>query len=413
MAGSRTLLHPVEPNKRVLSIDVLKGFAILGILTVTIQSYSLTFAEQYNPTAHEGGALEGYNLWLWFLSHVFAEKKFLAVFAMLFGASIMMLSNKAKKEHLRSGDLQSRRFSWLLIIGLLHAYLLWYGDVLLFFAICGFFMFIFRSKKSRVLFRLGIIFLLVGSLASFILGYSIPFWEPGQLEELEQRVWSPSHELVSQEMEYYRSNWERQMLIRGPQAFRSQTTTFLTDTFWRISGLILLGMAFFKKRVFSLKQTRKYYRKMIAYGLGLGLPLVLVGVLLNFHYDWDFEFGFFYLSQFNYWGSVLMAIGYIGIVMLLVRMSSPKNQFVFRLSQVGQMSLTHYIMQSIICGFIFYGHGLGYFADLDRPLLYIIVLIIWAFQILFSALWLRYFRYGPFEWLWKSLSYGKAQPIFR
>lgn len=151
---------------------------------------------------------------------------------------------------------------------------------------------------------------------------------------------------------------------------------------------------------------------MIVYGLGIGLPLVAIGLMVHFNFEWEFRKSFYFFSQFNYWGSVLMAIGYVGFVMVLVKLNST-SWISNRLSEVGKMALTNYLMQSIICTTLFYGHGLKLFADLDRSMLALIVLVIWVFQIAFSHLWLNYFRQGPFEWLWRSLTYGKLQAIFK
>lgn len=151
---------------------------------------------------------------------------------------------------------------------------------------------------------------------------------------------------------------------------------------------------------------------MIFYGLGIGLPLVAGGTLLNFTTDWDFENSYFYYSQFNYWGSVLMAIGYIEIIMYLMKLE--RTGFITKaLSAVGQMSLSNYILQSIICTYIFYGHGLALFGDLDRAAQGFAVLMIWVFQLVLSSFWMSYFRYGPMEWLWRSLTYGKTQPFVK
>ena len=218
--------------------------------------------------------------------------------------------------------------------------------------------------------------------------------------------------MQSEEIDYYTSSWERQMLQRVPAAFEMQTTVFLFEGFWRIAGCMLIGMALYKRRVFKLKQSSKYYMKMIGYGFGLGLPLVVVGTLLDFNYDWDFRYSFFFFSQFNYWGSVLMALGYIGIVMLICK-GSTRSFMAKRMGDVGRMALSNYLIQSIICTYIFYGHGLGLFGDLDRSAQAVFVLAIWVFQIAFSGIWLSYFRYGPFEWIWRSLTYGKAQPFFK
>ena len=379
---------------------------------MNIQSFALPSSAYINPTSFEAEKLVSYNLWVWLVSHIFADGKFMAIFSMLFGAGIIMLSNKAKKEHMRSSDLQSRRLVWLLVIGLVHAYLLWYGDILVAYAICGFFMFMFRGKKSVKLMRLGILFLVIGSLISLILGYSVPLWEPGEFEQLKGEIWLPDRASLMEEIDIYRSNWERQMLLRAPKAFELQTVVFLSDTFWRVSGLMLLGMAFYKKRVFQAKQGKKYYVKMMAYGLGLGLPLVAVGLLAHFNYDWEFRKSFYFFSQFNYWGSILLAIGYIGFVTMIVKVGQ-ETWFSKRLAEVGRMALTNYIGQTVICTTLFYGHGFGFFADLDHSLLALMVLFIWAFQIAFSFIWLKFFRQGPLEWAWRSLTYGKLQPMYK
>ncbi|OEK07069.1 DUF418 domain-containing protein [Roseivirga misakiensis] len=410
MAVSSNLLKPVGSPERIVPMDILRGVAVLGILAMNIQSFAMPSAAYSNPTAFEN--LKGYDLWVWVLSHVFADQKFMSIFSMLFGASIMMLSQKARKENLRSTELQNRRFIFLALIGLGHAYFLWYGDILFAYAVCGFFMFSFRNKKTKVQIRAGIALLVVGSLISLVIGYTTPYWEPGELERTKMEIWTPDKESIAEEIEFSTGSWERQLLFRSGQSFQMQTTIFLFETFWRVSGLMLIGMALFKRRVFKGKQGSRYYGKMIAYGLGVGLSLVVIGLILDFHYKWDFQYSFFFFTQLNYWGSVLMALGYVGIIMLLTK-DSTRSFLAKKIAAVGRTALSTYLLQSIICGFIFYGHGLGLFGDLDRSAQAVLVLAIWVFNIAFSNIWLSYFRYGPFEWLWRSLSYGKFQPLMK
>ena len=394
----------------MVSLDILRGVAVLGILVMNIQSFSMPSSAYVNPSSFEN--LGGYDFYVWLLSHVFADQKFMAIFSMLFGASVVMISQKARKEQLRSSDLQYRRFIFLGLIGIAHAYLLWMGDILLLYAICGLLMFIFRSKSTATQIRAGVIFLVIGSAISLLIGYSVPLWEPGEYEATAAELWNPAAEAQQEEIDYYTSSWERQLFIRAPQAFEMQTTVFVFQSFWRIAGCLLIGMALYKRRVFKLKQSSKYYTKMVAYGLGIGLPLVISGTILDFHYDWDFRLSFFFFSQFNYWGSILMAIGYIGIVMLFCK-ANTRSFFAKQLANVGRMALSNYLMQSIICTFIFYGHGFALFADLDRSAQAVIVLRIWVVQIAFSSFWLSYFNFGPFEWIWRSLTYGKPQPFLK
>lgn len=334
----------------------------------------------------------------------------MAIFSMLFGASLIMISQKARREQVRSADLQYRRFIFLGIIGILHAYLLWAGDILLLYAISGLLMFIFRSKKSATQIRAGVIFLVIGSAISLLIGYSVPFWEPGEYQATVAEIWNPDAGTQAEEIDYYTSSWERQILKRAPQAFEFQTSVFVFQNFWRIAGCMLIGMALYKRRVFKTKQSARYYLKMIAFGIGIGLPMVVGGTILLFHFDWEFQLSFFYISQLNYWGSILMALGYIGLIMLLCK-TSTHSFLTKRMADVGRMALSNYLIQSIICTYIFYGHGLGLFGDVDRSLQALMVLAIWAFQIAFSGIWLSYFQFGPFEWLWRSLTYGKTQPL--
>lgn len=410
MTKTTYILNPVEPNARIVSMDILRGIAVLGILVMNIQSFAMPSVAYNNPTAYEN--LSGNDLWVWLVSHVFADQKFMAIFSMLFGASIVMLSQKARKEHMRSTDLQNRRFVFLAIFGLIHAYLIWYGDILFVYAICAFFMFMFRNKKSGVQMKAGIILLIIGSAISLIIGYTTPLWEPGEYEAAQIETWTPEPSTISEEIEYARGTWERQILYRAPQAFKMQTTVFIFETFWKVAGLMLIGMALYKRRVFKGKQSTKYYSKMIGYGLGLGLPLVVVGTMLDFNYEWDFRMSFFFFSQFNYWGSVLVALGYISVVMLVTK-ASTRSFIARRLANVGRMALSTYLMQSIICSFLFYGHGLALFGDLDRSFQLVVVLAIWVFNITFASIWLSYFKYGPFEWLWRSLTYSKIQPLYK
>ena len=376
---------------------------------MTVQAFAMPASAYINPSSYE--RLEGNDLYVWLLSHVFADKKFMSIFTMLFGASVVMLSQKARKEQLRSSDLQYKRFIFLGIIGMFHAYLVYFQDILLLYAICGLLTFIFRSKKSGVQVRAGVIFLIIGSLISLLMGYSTPIWEPGEYEANMAQYWQPNAEQHAEEIDYYTSSWERQILTRAPRAFSFQTRSFVLENFWRISGCILIGMALYKRRVFKGKQSTKYYLKMIGYGIGLGLPLVIIGVLLNFNYDWDFRM-YFYFSQFNYWGSILMALGYIGLIMLICK-TSTRSFIAKRLADVGRMSLSNYILQSLIFTYIFYGQGMALFGDLDRSAQAVFVLGIGIANIIFSWAWLSFFRFGPLEWLWRSLTYGKAQPMIK
>jgi uncharacterized protein len=170
-------------------------------------------------------------------------------------------------------------------------------------------------------------------------------------------------------------------------------------------------MALYRLGVLSAQRSAACYSWMIIAGVLIGLPLVAYGVHWNEANAWGPQ-SMFYGFQFNYWGSIPVSLGWIGAVMLLCR-SGMLAWLRSRLAAVGRLAFSNYILQSLICTTIFYGHGFGLFGEVERVGQIAIVAGIWLFQLLVSPLWLRRFRFGPLEWLWRSLTYGRRQPFVR
>ena len=176
---------------------------------------------------------------------------------------------------------------------------------------------------------------------------------------------------------------------------------------------MLLGMALFKYGVFSAQRSFKFYAGLMILGYAIGLPVIVHEINLHRACDWDPIPSFFLISVWNYVGSIFVALGHVGLVMLVCKLGIIK-WLQTSLAAVGQMALTNYLMHSIICTFIFYGGwGLGYYGYLERWQQAILVVCIWVFQLIASPLWMKAFRFGPFEWLWRSLTYFKLQPMRR
>ena len=172
--------------------------------------------------------------------------------------------------------------------------------------------------------------------------------------------------------------------------------------------MMLIGMALYKWGILSASGSKAFYGRLAIIGLVLGYLIVGFGVKQNFIHEFKMDYSFFIGTLYNYWGSVLVCVGYISIVMLCV-LSFKRSLILDSLKAVGQMAFTNYLLQTIICTFIFYGHGLGLFAKVERPAQVTIVLAIFLMQMIYSPIWLKYFKYGPFEWLWRSLTYWKCQ----
>jgi len=404
---NKPILSATLPSDRIVSIDVLRGFAVLGILIMNIQSFSMIGAAYLNPESY--GDLTGINKWIWILSHMIACEKFMSIFSMLFGAGIILLTTRLVDKGLRAGPVHYLRNFWLLIFGLVHAYLIWYGDILVAYSLCGFLVYLFRKMNPKKLVIIGSIFFFVPVLLYLMMGFTIQYW-PDESVQQNMETWKPSAGLISEEIKAMQGNFSEQMSVRVKSAIFMETFLFLMSTFWRVVAMMLLGMALFKSGVLTAEKSKSFYTRMIIIGLGLGYLIVGNGILENFSANWQMEYSMFIGSQFNYFGSVAVALGYIGILMLISKMDGFTG-FKKSLSAVGKMAFTNYILMSLICTFIFYGHGLGVFGEVERWGQMLIVTGVWLVILILSPVWLKYFYYGPLEWLWRILTYRKYQPM--
>ncbi len=401
-------IAPVQRRERILALDCLRGFAILGILIMNVQSFAMIRDAYMNPTAY--GDLTGANLWVWALGHLFADQKFMSLFAMLFGAGIVLMTERAASGGVRPVGLHYRRMAVLLLLGAAHAYLLWYGDILFWYALCGMLVFPLRRRAPKTLLVVGLLAFAIPSGLLALGGASLSALPPQDLAALSAD-WSPSAQEVRAELDAYRGGWLAQMSQRVPASVEAHTTGFAAWGLWRVSGLMLIGMALFKLGFLSGRRSGRAYALLFGLGLLLGLPLIAAGMVQQFAHGWEFVQGFFFTAQYNYWGSLCVALAYVGAVMALCRArSAPALK---RLAAIGRMALTNYLLQTLICTTLFYGHGLGWFGRVERWQQLLIVIAIWAIQLALSPWWLARFRFGPAEWLWRVLTYRQAQPFRR
>ncbi|MDQ3171414.1 MAG: DUF418 domain-containing protein [Acidobacteriota bacterium] len=393
---------PVVESDRLVAMDVLRGFVLLGILVMNIQSFAMPIAAYVNPIAY--GDLTGANLWIWIVSHVFFDQKFMAVFSMLFGAGILLMGGRTGIDAPR---LHQRRMGWLIAFGLIHAYVFWYGDILFVYGVCGLLAYLFIGEPPARLLRLAGALLVVGCLPSIGFGMSI---SPEDAITLRDEYWRPSADVLAREVAAYRGGFVAQSRHRVPEAFQSQTIYFLLFLLWRVLGLMLAGMALLKLDVLTGGRPAAFYARVAAAGLVAGLPLVVFGLQRNFSHGWSVEYSMYLGTLWNYWGSLGMALAYTGIVIWIWR-AGRMRRVTSALAAVGRMAFTNYILQTILATLIFYGHGLGLFGSVQRTAQAAIVAAIWAVSLIVSPWWLRRYRFGPLEWAWRSLTYGGRQPM--
>jgi uncharacterized protein len=181
---------------------------------------------------------------------------------------------------------------------------------------------------------------------------------------------------------------------------------------WHLVGLMMLGMAAYKWKILSASKSVRFYSVTMIISAVIGFPLIAIGVWYKQQHDWDPALIRFLDGNWNLVGGVFISFVWICIVMLICKL----GWFTFArkaLAATGQMALTNYLGQTIICTLLFYGHGFGWYNQVERVELLFVVVAIWVFQIIFSMLWLKQFRFGPFEWLWRSATYLKWQPLVR
>lgn len=400
------IAKPTIQNQRLVNLDIIRGVAVLGILLMNIQAFAMIFSAYSNPTSY--GDLTGINYWVYYLCHLFADQKFMAIFSVLFGVGLALMADNIASTQGKSNAIHYKRMCFLGLFGLLHAYFLWFGDILFAYAVSGTLVFAARNKSIKYLLVLAFFLLIACSLIMLLIGMTIPHWQVEDLNEVKA-IWSPTAELIAKEQTANLGSWLEQASQRYRMAIEMQQSIVFYMP--RIMGLMLIGMALFKLDFFSAKYTSKTLILHGVFAVLAAVFIIVLGIDYNFAVNWGLE-AMFIGIHYNYWGSLLMAYGYLCLLIVFSRANSAKwlnSAF----ANVGRMALTNYLMQSILCGFIFYGWGLGLFGSTDRWLQFIIVLAIWFWQLLFSTWWMDRFQFGPFEWLWRSMTYAKIQPFIK
>lgn len=403
----QTTISPIKSEDRYFSLDLLRGVSVLGILIMNIQSFSMIEAAYLNPTAF--GNFTGLNKWIWIISHILADQKFMTIFSILFGAGIILMAERSEKKGVSAATLHYKRIFWLLIFGLIHAYILWHGDILVPYAVCGLFVFLFRKFSPKWLFILGLISISVASILYFLTAWSMQFWPAESFKDI-LATWNPTPEIYSKEIAALQGNWIEQMSHRVKSAFNFQTFVFIFWSCWRAGGLMLIGMALYKWGILIAQKSMKFYSISTILGLTIGIPVIVLGVINNLQANFSLEYSMFIGWQYNYWGSLFVAFAYIAFI-LSTYQTFQRGPLLRPLTAVGRMAFTNYLLQTMICTIIFYGHGFGFFAEVERIYQILIVFAVWIILIIFSNVWLKHFHFGPAEWLWRSLTYMKKQPF--
>ena len=411
-------------SKRLESLDFIRGVALFGILIMNIVGMGLGPAYD-NPTI--AGGSTGINLQTWLVVNVGFEGTQRALFSMLFGAGVILLTSRMESSGKPdSADIFFRRNMLLIAFGLFNAWvLLWVGDILYYYGITALFLYAFRKLSGRKLLILGVGTLLLGAawnavdtqrLISLHHAAQVAEKTPVGARTIDQtkaiESWKEKSKTGPTPAEFadirnkvttsYTSAW----MTRAPRIKHAQSWD-LYRYFFDIFGMMMIGMALFRLGVLTLDAKRRVYLAMMVGGYAIGLT----GNILEAR--WIMDNGFtkiaYTQASVSYDVSRLaMTTGHLGMLLLFLG-SGLLPWFRRSMAAVGRMALTNYLTHSVVTLIIFV--FLGYWGALERHQLYYIVFAIWVTQLIVSPIWLRHFHFGPVEWIWRSLTYGHKPPF--
>lgn len=370
---------------RIATLDFARGIAIFGILLLNISSFGLPKAAYLNPAY--AGLPSLTDAWTWAMVDVLAQGKFLMMFAMLFGGGLYLLMPRGKHW------IQSR-LSILLLCGLIHATLLWDGDILLSYGLIGLvcWRMVREGRSSQSLVSTGIILYLIGVAVLAILGViSSPkagsFWLPGPAEIQYEQYWR------------LKGGWEA--IHNRLDLLSSSLLAIGAQYGWELAGAMLIGSGLMRSGWLKGEFSERHYRKVAAALLPLSLMIQIPAIYLQWKSGWDYRWSGFLLQVPREIGSLMQAVSYLALCYGFWSVIS-RWRLVHWISQVGRMALTNYLLQTLICTTFF--NFFGFFLHFDRLQLLAMVPLVWACNLLVTLLWLRYFRQGPLEWLWRKLT---------
>lgn len=369
--------------ERNVTLDFIRGVAVLGILLLNITAFGLPKAAYLNPAWY--GAITQRDAWTWALLDLFAQVKFLTLFALLFGAGLQMLLVRGKRW------IQSR-LSLLVLLGLAHGLLLWEGDILLAYGLVGLIIWpiIRDASEERTLFHTGTLLYLIGAAVLILLGLlsgpeSNNFWTPDLANQQYEQFW--------------RHQGGLEAIVNRSDLLTSALMALTIQYGWQLAGMMMIGAALMRNGWLKGQFSSHHYRRTGWCLVGLGLLINIPSIIAQWQLDWVYRWCGLLLQAPRELSAPFQAIGYAALILGYWSQLS-RFRWVSWVGSVGRMALTNYLLQTVICTTLFYHFAL--FMKLDRLALLMVVPAIWGVNLLVSVLWLHYFRQGPIEWLWRQ-----------
>lgn len=423
-------MGPIAQEERINSLDALRGFALLGILPANVLIFGMYLAAANDPTV--AGGATGWNLASWALFRILIEGKMRCLFSMVFGASTILLTSRAEQRSTDSAaDIYYRRNLWLLLFGLAHAFLLFWGDILYPYALCALILFPFRKLSAKKLLIIG------GLFIAFKTGWSaIEAWrqverralaaagdsveraggkpteeqlEAKQALAAQRKMRKPSQEDLAKDAKQWQGSPWTVIGERAKELKVWQALAYYDPVYADIWSMMFIGMGLFKLGVFSAARSLRFYLWMALIGFLIGIPLNSYDAWLALKSNFD-RLTFAFTNVAYDVERLPVALADMAVLMIVCR-AGAFRWLTSPLAAIGQMALSNYVLQSVLCSVVFTGYGFALYGRLQRYELYYVVAGSWAISLAASPLWMRHYRFGPLEWCWRSLTYWKRQPM--
>lgn len=434
--ASATVASPIEKKDRILFLDAIRGFALLGILLMNITAQGQPFLLYTYLNLDQ--SIVGKNYIAWVVEMMFFEGTMRGLFSILFGAGTLLLMKRLEKTrgHIDAADIYYRRILWLLFFGLINAFIfLWTGDILYPYALCGLVLFPFRNTSPKKLWVWALVLLAFGTYRETQLlydkkdviakGRQVELLEKANQKLTETQVedkkkWETFQaknsseglmKAVREEVKEIQTGGYTDIFAYYREVNVEFQSVFFYNSWWDVLGLFFIGIALMRTGFLEGKKSNVLYAAIAFFGILLSLAYNYIGIQEMYKARFDVvKMTENMPAELYQVRRLLQTMGYLSLIILLYKIVPFRKAFNL-LVPVGQMAFSNYLMQSIITSILFL--GFGYFGKFERHELYEIVIVIWVFQILFSHIWLKYFLFGPFEWLWRSLTYKKLQPFLK
>lgn len=372
---------------RVVAIDVLRGFALLGILVMNIQAFAMPLVAYFNPLVY--GSFDGVDRATWFVTRLLFDVKFLSIFSTLFGASLVLAGE---------GERATRRLQWLVFFGLVHGYLLFVGDILFTYGVVGLVVVRARGWSVEQQAKVGLVLAASGAFLHAALGalYThLPAWGVAEIARVV------SGDDVAAELAVFRGVWLAQLPARASMSFSNQIGGTIIESGWQAAGCMLLGMAAVRARFFE-GETGLHRLGPFVFVLGLAVTGAGIAVGLGGSFA---PRAWLFAQALHLAGCAGVAFGWVVAIVALA--CAPWASIVTApVARLGRVAFSAYILQSIAGLFVFGGSGLGLYGSVGRAQLFVAPLAFWLFEIALAVAWTSRFRFGPLEALWRGLYRG-------